>query len=231
MAKYSVVLKYIRNILFLVGNAFNKIAKLLYQSPQEKRVVPWFNDRGDKTHRLFYDLNHDSIVFDLGGYEGQWTSDIFSMYCSNIYIFEPVPIFFQDISKRFKINSKIYPFMFGLSGETKTMNIRMDNNASSVYLKAGNICEISLIKVSDFFMEHNIVNVDLMKINIEGGEYDVLEHLLDTSLIRLIRNIQIQFHDFVPNAESRMKNIQRRLEDTHHLTYQYPFVWENWTLT
>ena len=67
-----------------------------------------------------------------------------------------------------------------------------------------------------------------MKINIEGGEYDLLEHFLESGFIKNINNIQIQFHDFIPNAEERMKKIQYELEKTHSLTYQYPFVWENW---
>ena len=46
----------------------------------------------------------------------------------------------------------------------------------------------------------------------------------------MIANIQVQFHDFVLDAESRMKSIQADLRKTHELTYQYDFVWENWKL-
>ena len=34
--------------------------------------------------RLDYNLNENSVVFDLGGYEVQWASDIFSKYLSSI---------------------------------------------------------------------------------------------------------------------------------------------------
>ena len=67
-----------------------------------------------------------------------------------------------------------------------------------------------------------------MKINIEGAEYDLLDHLIETGFIANIINLQIQFHEFVPNAKERMENIQKRLEKTHALTYQHEFVWENW---
>lgn len=77
---------------------------------------------------------------------------------------------------------------------------------------------------------NNIKHIDLIKINIEGGEYDLLEHLLDANFVEQIENLQIQFHDFVENASARMKKIQNRLEKTHYLTYHYPFVWDNWTL-
>ena len=44
----------------------------------------WFDIKGDKTLRLQYPLNEESIVFDLGGYHGQWASDIFNKYMCNI---------------------------------------------------------------------------------------------------------------------------------------------------
>ena len=67
-----------------------------------------------------------------------------------------------------------------------------------------------------------------MKINIEGGEYSLLEDLISNRLVANIKDIQVQFHTFAPNALERMKNIQMELSKTHHLTYNYPFVWENW---
>jgi len=37
---------------------------------QRKRVIPWFAVNGDQTLRLNYDLDANSLVFDLGGYKG-----------------------------------------------------------------------------------------------------------------------------------------------------------------
>ena len=76
--------------------------------------------------------------------------------------------------------------------------------------------------------QNKIERIDLMKMNIEGGEYDLLDHLIETGFIRNIENIQVQFHDFVPEAKQRMMKIQKELSKTHRLTYQYIFVWENW---
>ena len=64
----------LQKIPFPLFFPFNKIVDKL-------RAAQWFKDNGDKTHRLNYNLNEKSIVFDLGGYEGQWASDIFSKYC------------------------------------------------------------------------------------------------------------------------------------------------------
>ena len=66
------------------------------------------------------------------------------------------------------------------------------------------------------------------EVSIEGGEYELLDHLIETGYVSSIENIQVQFHDFIPQAEDKMKKIQAHLRQTHVLTYQYPFVWENW---
>jgi hypothetical protein len=72
------------------------------------------------------------------------------------------------------------------------------------------------------------VDVRLMKVNIEGGEYELLERMLECGLTTRVADLQIQFHNFSPDAAERMAAIQRGLAATHRPTYQYRFVWENW---
>jgi FkbM family methyltransferase len=210
---------------------FSSASTRFYRSEQQRRVIPWFRDKGDETLRLDYDLNEKSIVFDVGGYEGRWASEIFSRYACSVYVFEPVPQFAAKIANRFAKNSKVKVFDFGLADKTRATQIAVDRDASSVFRETESMEEIRLVRACDFINSNDISNIDLMKINIEGEEYDLLDHLLDSGLTERITNIQVQFHDFVPNAEERMNKIQKRLSKTHSLTYQYPFVWENWNLT
>ena len=77
-------------------------------------------------------------------------------------------------------------------------------------------------------MELGVKKIDLIKINIEGGEYDLLDHILEIGFVENIENLQIQFHNFVENSDSRMETIQTKLSQTHKPTYQYKYVWENW---
>lgn len=199
-------------------------------SLQAIRVIPWFRDEGDKTHRLNYDLNADSVVFDLGGYEGEWASQIYCLYGSNVYIFEPYEVYFKNIKAKFLHNKQVRVFQYGLSKKTETTQLSLADNSSSIFLKSENSVDIKLVDAAEFLQQHRITQIDLMKINIEGGEYDLLEHLIATGDVKKIKNIQVQFHDFVPDAEQRMKAIQHNLQKTHELTYQYEFVWENWKL-
>ncbi len=204
----------------------NKINLII---PSEHQINLWKWKKMEKL-RYEYKLDEDSIVFDLGGYEGSWTSDIFSMYCSNMYIFEPVKLFYEEIEKRFKKNKNIHVYNYGLSNSNKKIKISLNDNGSSEFGTNTSKEEISLTKAADFFKDNKISKIDLIKINIEGGEYDLLEHLLDSRFIKSIKNVQVQFHEFVPNAKTRMEKIQKKLELTHHLTYSIPFVWENWEI-
>lgn len=205
-----------------------RVGRALYQSPQEQRVEAWFRDRGDRTLRLDYELDGRSLVFDLGGFEGQWASDLFARYGCSIWVFEAAPEFSRAVVHRFAHNPRIRVFPFGLGERTKEMTLSLDGDASSGYMAGSTTTEARIIAASEFLSEHRVERIDLMKVNIEGAEYDLLDHLLETGWTSRIVDLQVQFHDFVPGAEARMRAIQRRLSATHELTWQYEFVWENW---
>lgn len=207
------------------------IKTLLYpkQAQQAKRVTVYKNQGGENL-RYQYDLNENSIVFDLGGYKGEWSSEIFARFQPFIYIFEPVKEYAENLNKKFYKNKKIKIFPFALSNRNQEGIIYQNNDSSSLFIDNGIPQNISLLNGTEFIKDYNIKTIDLMKINIEGGEYDLLDNLIESGSIKAINNIQVQFHDFVPEAENRMKRIQSELKRTHHLTYQYEFVWENWEI-
>ena len=198
---------------------------------QRERVLPWFAAKGDETLRLDYDLNDKSVVFDVGGYKGEFAGDIFCKYNASIYVFEPLQSFFQIIKNKFVNNQKVKVYNFGLAGKDDQMQISLSDNASSVFLQSDDSETIQLKSIVNFIQENEIQSVDLIKINIEGGEYELLEALIENNLITVFKNIQVQFHDFLlDDGKERMSIIQEELSKTHQITYQYEFVWENWKL-
>lgn len=203
-------------------------AKIVPEPIQAKRVKPWFAANGDKTLRLDYALNANAVVFDLGGYEGEWAADIFCRYGCTLHIFEPYSVYCNNIKNRFAFNSKVFVHELGLAAVTSESTLSIDDNSSSMFKAGDSSVGIQLLAANEFFAQHAISEIQLMKVNIEGGEYDLLDHLLDTGEINKIINLQVQFHDFVPGAAHRMKKIQQRLSETHEPTYQFEFVWENW---
>ena len=207
------------------------IRRKFFPTELEKNVKSWFADEGDLQHRLNYnELDSGSVVFDLGGYKGQWTSDIYSKYLCKIYVFEPVDQFYKIISGRFKKNPAIEVFNYGLGPVEKEEIIHVSKDSSSIHRSVGATEKISIKDMRSFLSEHQITKIDLLKINIEGGEYDLLEYIISTGVIDRITNVQVQFHNFIPDAASRMEAIQNQLSVTHNRTFYYRFVWENWKL-
>lgn len=205
--------------------------KLFPNSPMgqwAQALRQWKKDK-EKIQEETYNFGPSSLLIDVGGYEGQWASDMYGRYRSHIVIFEPVARFADNIKKRFAKNPDITVYPYGLGNKTGDMEISVDADSSSIFARKGRPTEtIPMVAAASFFKEHNINEIDLIKMNIEGSEYGLLEHMIETGIMKKVRNLHVQFHYFVPDAEARMKKIQAGLLKTHRPTHQYPFVWEYW---
>lgn len=197
-------------------------------------VRPWDAEKGDLTYRLNYpSLTSGSIVFDLGGYEGQWASDIYASYPGcKLFIFEPVQAQAQFIKNRFKKNKDVSVFQLALGDKSGAMELSLDNNCSSSFVHAEGAAteSVEVISFQEFVKSNKVDHVDLLKINIEGGEFDLLKHLIETGLIKKINSIQVQFHDFFPNAIELRREIREQLSITHKEDWNFEFIWEGWSL-
>jgi FkbM family methyltransferase len=189
----------------------------------------WVADRGDETRRLDYPLDSGAVVLDVGGYEGRWAERVLERFGCAVHVFEPVPEYAAAIEARLAPRGLARVHRFGLSGTTGEVDFVLSADGSSALRRGGERRRVRMRAAAEVFGELGLEEVRLMKVNIEGGEYELLEHLLDRGLMPCIVHLQVQFHDFVPRARERMRAIQRRLEATHRLDWQYPFVWESWS--
>jgi len=188
----------------------------------------WRGDNGDATHRINYDLTKDSIVFDIGGYLGVWATDICCKYGCKMYIYEPVPMYADVLKNKFSNNENVTVFRYGLAHTNADTVMSITGEASSLIQDGTEHIEVYVKDVVTEISEKACF-IDLLKINIEGAEYLLLERLLqEPMLLNMIGNIQIQFHIWTKNYESRRDAIRDKLSVTHELTYDYPFIWENW---
>jgi FkbM family methyltransferase len=201
-----------------------------YIPHNSNEYLRWIQDNGDKTKRLDYDLNEDSVVFDVGGYQGEWAKDIYNKYKSNIYIFEPVEDFYKDIKQTFKSIGKVKVYKFGLGDKTENQKLFFERDASSLFNHTDKYFNVDIVDINDFIKKNNISNIDLLKLNIEGSEYDLLDSLIEQNYLSKIKNLQIQFHRNIIDCSQRRDSIRNELSKTHKLTYDYSFIWENWQL-
>jgi FkbM family methyltransferase len=220
----------------LLKRITNKL-KYLYRrnvlrDPFLLEITRWFRDKGDETLRLEYPLTIDSIVFDLGGYHGDFAEAVSTRYGCKVYIFEPVPEFYQKCVQRFQHNSKIICFNYGLSSANGSLNIGLAENSSSFASPhaQGPTLQVRVRSIVECIRELGLTRIHLMKINIEGGEFDVLPAIIMSDDIEKVEHLQIQFHNFVDNSEERRNTIRASLGNTHTEMWNYEFVWESWKL-
>lgn len=222
-----------------IGRGFQKLGELVQPvatppaaapTPHEQRLAKWYAIDGDQTLRLgSLDLNAESLVFDLGGYDASFTVEVFARYGCRVWLFEPCRTFFDPIQARLRHNPRLRLFPFGLAGSTRTEQVAIHGAGTSVFRTGDKTEPIDLVRAADFFDREGVPQVDLLKVNIEGGEYELLDHLIETGLIARVQDVQVQFHeDVLPDSDRRMRAIQDGLKTTHSAVWQHEWVWEHW---
>lgn len=194
-----------------------------------EEISRWFKDQGDYTHNITYDLNEESIIMDLGGYNGAWAQQMIEKYNPYVYILEPVPNFYNNMVNKFLNNKKVSLLNVGVGVEDKNGVIFIEGDGTSTNLASGESINVEFNTIETILTKFNLTNIDLIQINIEGDEYPLLENMLESGYIKRFKNIQIQFHLGINNDIERRNNIRKGLiQNGFELNFDYPFVWESW---
>ena len=143
-------------------------------------------------------------------------------------MFEPV----EKYCEEFVDTNKGYDYelhRIGLSNESKELSIE-DTGLSTSLESDGNL----IVQIEDI-RDHvkNFDKIDIMKMNIEGSEYECIEALIESGLINRVKSLVVQFHGTekeVADSVSKWANIAVKISGTHNLEWSYPFIWERWTL-
>lgn len=224
------------NMINIICKIYNKIkfyainTYLLYIVNDEhtRNVNKWYKDTKIVDIRFLLNLDSNSVVVDLGGYHGEWAHEIYIRYQPILYIYEPVPHFYEIIKLKFNHCNNVFVMNYGLSDKSADAMISLNADGSSLYNINNKCIPIKLVDIIQELDSRNINSIELIKINIEGAEYDLLDKIIECDKIHMFNNLQIQFHDFIENAQARRDKIRKKLSITHELIYDYPFVWEGW---
>ena len=190
----------------------------------------FYTDRAHDTALIDYPLDGDSVVFELGGFAGEWSEKIYSKYKCNLFIFEPVGSFYQSLLEKFRGDAKVKIFNYGILNKNDTLDIGVCNDGSSFFSSSDTVQRVEVKSIENVLVSLGVPHVDLIQINIEGSEYALLDYMIDANLVSLFRYIQIQFHKNVPDAEIRRDRIVQGLEKTHTRIFNYEFVFESWKI-
>lgn len=158
-------------------------------------------------------LNKDSIVYSFGiGEDISFDLEIFKRHQCTIFGFDPTPksirwVQTQDLPPRFNF------LPFGIapqSGETEFYLPQNQEYVSGSILKNQNVDAKKSIKVmmksfADIIKDLGHTKIDILKMDIEGAEYDVIPEILKMDVV--IDQILLEFHHrMVSNGKSLTLN-------------------------
>jgi FkbM family methyltransferase len=174
-------------------------------------------------------LSEDSNVLILGGYIGESAQIFMTNFGCNLEIYEPVPDFIDKLCNRFEtcLNVNIYPY--AVSDRDGAIRLNISGETTGMFGLGINGIDVVSVDISDLFTDQ-VSYFDCLEINIEGGEYAVMDRLISTKKIVLCNTILIQFHNYGIEQELHRARIRYELNKTHLLIKDYPWVWERWDL-
>ncbi len=180
------------------------------------------------------DLEEGATILDVGAFVGDWAEAILQRHpSSTVYAFEPNPGSFRQLEGKTDQFPGLKPMPYGLGDEDLQPRLSLKGLGSSMYSHHSDDDETAYVDVSiraidSVWQELGLGNVDLMKINIEGAEFPLLEKMIECDLLKRVDHYLIQFHEWHPQAYSRRRRIRKALSQTHRLVWDYHFVWEYW---
>jgi FkbM family methyltransferase len=155
---------------------------------------------------LFKNMINPTIL-DIGANIGSFSvyaSHILSGTRATIYALEPSVKNFDILEKNIKLNdlgNNIKASRLALYGKDGRSLLDIDRDYDAFYVIDNNLAtaskkteEVELMKLETFCSQNNIANIDLLKMDIEGGEYDVFYNSMDFIRTNVIA-VFIEVHD------------------------------------
>lgn len=174
-------------------------------------------------------LTEQGIAVDFGGYRGDWTASLVREYGCHVHVFEPVADFVDDLAKRFGDDSRvtIYPYAIGLEAGNRNFQLSQDGTGCFATGSTVPVRFESARCLAKLLPE----TVDVVSINIEGGEYELIPALHAENILGRVGQFFVQFHrlEGISDVELKRNLCREMLSETHQLQWSYDFVWELWT--
>lgn len=171
-----------------------------------------------------------SVIWEVGGYLGDWVGEGLSVPGNADFykvVFEPLPAHVEKLRARFSGRPDVEVRAYGLFESSGMRPLYPNADSTSVHREYGEavVCEFrDVVAEVDAELAPDIQ----MQLNVEGDEYAILKRLIDSGRIKRFKAMQVQFHDWVPEARVLRDELRERLESTHRESPFIPWVWERW---
>ena len=200
---------------------------MLEQEQQEQGYKKWLADGGRSRIVTFGFLDKNSVVFEVGYWLGEWVQQMLDLYRPILYVFEPIKEWYDAGASKFKHDSNVHMFNFGLGDSDKELYFGLDRDSTGMFCP-NRIHQVRIKSIVKFLHDNKIENIDLFQSNCEGGEYEIFPALIESQEIKKLRYIIIQFHNLREEHPEQRKRIQDGLSKTHKLLFCYDWRFEYW---
>lgn len=170
----------------------------------------------------------NGLVLDIGAYLGDFVYKLSKLKPGMTFkAYEPVPEFYEKCVSRFNEKKNIEVFPYAVTCDGRDIYFSIDGPRSKAEASENNPVYRSL-SVDQIMV--GIDEVELLKMNIEGMEYECLIRLFENGEIRKIRHLLIQFHNFNLEHEQVYAKIQTLLEKDFTSLFKFKWKWELWRI-
>lgn len=143
------------------------------------------------------------------------------------WLYEPIPAFFSVCENKFKNKENIIVYQKAVSADGRNFQMQIDGLRSreepSIFFESTAIESISIQDIFDSVME-----IELVKMNIEGMEYECIEQLIRSNSLVKARYLLIQFHNFEKNSQNRRDLLRQQIEKDFNNVYTFEWMSELW---
>ena len=167
--------------------------------------------RKERDHHFYQGvLRPSSLVVDLGVHKGQFSRFVISEYgCfvigleANPYLFERLEAFPRGKFANLAVNNLDSPVVFNVSNNPEAGSV-LEEMAQS--FGASVKVTVPGITLDSLFEKYSITHVDLLKVDIEGSEFDMLLTASEKTLAK-VAQITVEFHLKTGSADFSLKRV------------------------
>lgn len=147
-------------------------------------------------------LNEHSVVYSFGiGEDISFDEAVISKHNCKVFGFDPTPKSINWIKTRHDVPKRFHFLEYGVDTKTHYVTFFLPKNEAHIsgsLVKTSNVSESAAIEVPmkkfcDIVRELKHSHVDVLKMDIEGAEYNVVEDVLNESIE--IKQLLIEIHD------------------------------------
>ena len=162
----------------------------------------------DNVYQKFFKVEEGDIVFDVGASVGPFTHFIKDQNPAKVYCFEPHPQLYRTLLGNVSgenvvcVNQAIGP----VTGEFESAGLF--NSDLRETCEETNRQTIPSVKFKDFVKQNNITQIDFLKTDCEGGEYDMFNDENLSWVKNNVKKIAGEFHLGTPELKEKFRHFR-----------------------